>query len=246
MPPALRRCLITCEHGGNRVPPPYMPLFEGHGELLASHRGWDPGALALARGLARALDAPLHYATVSRLVIDLNRSVGHPRLYGEATRGLPPGSRRQILDRHYLPYRQRVEARIRQEVAAGHRVVHVSAHSFTSVLDGEVRNADVGLLYDPARPGEAELARRWQAALKASAPGLRVRRNYPYTGTSDGFTAYLRKRFTAAEYVGIELEVNQQQVLQGVEAWRSLRADLAAALRSALDDPWLPMGSRRG
>lgn len=234
MPPALQSYLITCEHGGNRVPPPYMPLFDGHGELLASHRGWDPGALALARGLARALDAPLHYATVSRLVIDLNRSVGHPRLYGEATRGLPPAERRQILDRHYLPYRQRVEDHIRDRVDAGHRVVHVSSHSFTPELDGQARNADVGLLYDPARPGEADLARRWQTALKASTPGLRVRRNYPYTGTSDGFTAYLRKRFDGADYLGIELEVNQRVVFAGGIAWHRLLAILVASLVEAL------------
>jgi predicted N-formylglutamate amidohydrolase len=227
-------CLITCEHGGNRVPAAYAPLFAGHEELLASHRGWDPGALALARELARALDAPLHYATVSRLVIDLNRSIGHPRLYGEASRSLTPAARRSILEHHYLPYRHRVENHIRREVSAGHRVVHVSAHSFTPVLDGQVRDADVGLLYDPARPGEAELARRWQAVLKASTPGLRVRRNYPYTGTSDGFTAYLRRHFRPADYVGIELEVNQKHVLAGGSAWRSLRALLVAALLDAL------------
>jgi predicted N-formylglutamate amidohydrolase len=211
-----------------------VPRFAGHGELLASHRGWDPGALALARDLAHALEAPLFYATVSRLVIDLNRSIGHPKLYGPAIRDLPPTERRQILARHYLPYRRRVEAHIRQTVSEGWRVVHISSHSFTPVLDGEERNADVGLLYDPARPGEADLARRWQDQLKTLSPGLRVRRNYPYTGTSDGFTAYLRRHFRLADYVGIELEVNQQHVLDGGRPWRSLRAMLVATLQQAL------------
>jgi len=227
-------CLVTCEHGGNRVPAAYAGLFTGHENLLASHRGWDPGALALARQLARALGAPLHYATVSRLVIDLNRSVGHPRLYGEATRALAPEARRHILEQHYLPYRQRVEDHIRREVEAGHHVVHVSSHSFTPVLDGETRNADVGLLYDPARSGEAHLAQSWQAALKAAAPELRARRNYPYTGTSDGLTAYLRKRFPLTDYVGLELEVNQALVLGGSAAWSRLRASLIASLLNAL------------
>jgi predicted N-formylglutamate amidohydrolase len=216
------------------VPAAYASLFAGHGERLASHRGWDPGALALARDLARALEAPLHYATVSRLVIDLNRSMGHPRLYGEATRVLAPAARRRILEHHYLPYRHRVEDHIRREVAGGHRVVHVSAHSFTPVLDGQARNADVGLLYDPARPGEAELARRWRAALSARDPALRARLNYPYRGASDGFTAYLRRRFAATDYVGIELEVNQKHVLTGGRAWRRLRAVLVDGLVDAL------------
>lgn len=233
-------CLITCEHGGNRVPAPYRALFAGHEELLASHRGWDPGALALARELARALDAPLYYARVSRLVIDLNRSIGHPRLYGEVTRAAPVEVRRGILARHYLPYRNRVEDHVRAVVAAGQRVVHLSAHSFTPVLNGQVRQADVGLLYDPARPGEAALAHRWQAALKAADRDLRVRRNYPYTGTSDGFTAYLRKRFPETAYLGIELEINQKLVSSGREAWRGLRVRLIAALREALAQPAPP------
>jgi predicted N-formylglutamate amidohydrolase len=226
--------LITCEHGGNRVPAPYRALFAGHEELLASHRGWDPGALTLARDLARALEAPLYYATVSRLVIDLNRSIGHPRLYGQATRDAPQPLRREIMGRHYLPYRNRVERHIRQAVAAGQRVVHLSAHSFTPVLNGQVRSADVGLLYDPARPGEVALARQWQATLKAADKDLRVRRNYPYTGTSDGFTAYLRKRFPAAAYVGVELEINQKHVPSARGSWRDLRARLITALLAVL------------
>lgn len=229
------RFIVTCEHGGNRVPDRYRTLFEGRGELLASHRGWDPGALVLARQLATALRATLHYATVSRLVVDLNRSPGHPRLFGEAIRSAGPESRRAILARHYRPYRERVERDIAAAVAAGHRVVHLSAHSFTPVLDGRLRSADVGLLYDPARPGEAELARRWQAALKAvSGGGLRVRRNYPYAGVSDGFPRHLRQRFPASRYLGIEVEVNQGLVLGGGVAWRALRADLIAALKMAL------------
>ena len=228
MPP--NHCLITCEHGGNRVPAHCQALFVGHEDLLASHRGWDPGALTLARDLARALGAPLYYATVSRLVIDLNRSIGHPQLYGEATRGAPLELRREILVRHYLPYRNRIEQHIREAVAEGQQVVHLSAHSLTPVLNGQARNADVGLLYDPARPAEATLARRWQAALKAAAGDLRVRRNYPYTGTSDGLTAFLRKRFPAPDYVGLELEANQKRVSSGRESWRDLRAKLIAAL----------------
>lgn len=226
--------LITCEHGGNRVPEAYRALFAGHEELLTSHRGLDPGALVLARDLAQALDAQLYYATVSRLVIDLNRSIGHPRLHGEATRGAPRGLRREILGRHYLPYRNRVERHIRAAVAGGRRVVHVSAHSFTPVLNGQVRQADVGLLYDPARPAEAALARQWQAALKSAARGLRVRRNYPYSGRSDGFTAYLRRCFPATAYAGIELEINQKQVSSGRESWRELRARVIAALLEVL------------
>jgi predicted N-formylglutamate amidohydrolase len=226
----VERCLVTCEHGGNRIPPRYRHLFAGHGDLLASHRGYDPGALTLARDLARALDAPLFLSTTSRLLIDLNRSLGHPRLYSQVTRPAPAALRREIRARYYLPYRRRVEAWIAAEVSGGGRVLHLSAHSFTPLLAGETRNADVGLLYDPARPGERALCRRWRAALADVAPGLRVRRNYPYAGKSDGFTAWLRRRFPPEAYVGIELEVNQAWVFRGGRPWRSLRGQLIDSL----------------
>ena len=215
--------LITCEHGGNRIPPRYRALFAGFEALLHSHRGYDPGALVVARKLARVLDAPLFVSTTSRLLIDLNRSIGHPKLYSEATRDAPAAVRREILDRHYLPYRSAVEAHVAAAIARGSRVIHLASHSFTPVLDGVVRNADIGLLYDPARAGEAELCRRWQARLKAQAPELKVRRNYPYTGRSDGFTAFLRRRFPSDLYVGIELEINQKHVLPGGRRWRAMQ-----------------------
>ena len=228
--------LITCEHGGNRIPTRYRFLFAGVEAQLQTHRGYDPGALAVARELAKALAAPLFVSTTSRLLVDLNRSIGHPRLYAEATRGAPLALRREILEKYYLPYRNRVEVHIGEAIARGRRVIHLSSHSFTPVLDGAIRNADIGLLYDPARRGEMELCRCWQSQIRTLAPQLKVRRNYPYTGTSDGFTAYLRRRFPADAYIGIELEINQKHVFSGGRQWHALRNHVIEALRQAMTD----------
>jgi predicted N-formylglutamate amidohydrolase len=227
--------VVTCEHGGNRIPSRYRDLFAGHEAVLKTHRGYDPGALALARELAQRLAAPCFVSTTSRLLIDLNRSLRHPKLYSEATRNAPLTVRREIRDVHYLPYRAEVEAHVADAVGRGLRVLHVSSHSFTPVLDGVVRNADVGLLYDPRRPGETALCHRWQDALEAHMPGLKVRRNYPYTGRSDGFTAYLRRRFDAGDYLGVELEINQQDLRHGGNSWRRLRAAVIDAFLATLD-----------
>ena len=143
--------IITCEHGGNRVPAPYRLLFRGQRALLDSHRGYDPGSLVMATALASAFAAPLVASTVSRLLIDLNRSIGHPQLFSAATRGAPAETRVQIVDKHYRPYRVQVERLVRQAIARGHRVIHISSHSFTAELDGKVRGTDVGLLYHPGR-----------------------------------------------------------------------------------------------
>lgn len=228
--------LITCEHGGNRIPSRYRHLFAGFEALLQTHRGYDAGALALARDLAKALAAPLFVSTTSRLLIDLNRSIGHPRLYSEATRDAPATVRSEILEGYYRLHRNKVEADIAAAVAHGSRVIHVASHSFTPQLDGSVRNADIGLLYDPARSGEVELCHRWQAQLKVLAPELKVRRNYPYAGKSDGLTAYLRRRFPAEVYIGIELEINQQHVLNGRRHWRAFRGWVIGALCQAVTD----------
>jgi predicted N-formylglutamate amidohydrolase len=229
--------VVSCEHGGHAVPPELAALFEGHRGLLESHRGWDPGAAELARDLAQACGAPCFVATTTRLVVDLNRSEGHPDLFSALTRPLAPALRQAILARHYRPHRDAVESEIARHVAAGRPVLHVAAHSFTPVLDETVRRADVACLYDPRRPAESGLAQRWLAALAARAPGLRLRRNYPYTGRSDGFASHLRKRFADAAYAGIELEVNQAQVAQGAAPWGQLRAALAAALAEARGAP---------
>ena len=189
--------IITCEHGGNRIPAPYRRLFRGQRALLDSHRGYDPGALVMAKALASAFAAPLVASTVSRLLIDLNRSIGHPQLFSAATRGAPAETRAQIVEQHYRPYRVQVERLVRQAVSRGHRVIHISSHSFTAELDGKVRGADVGLLYHPGRRGEAEVCARWKESLAALAPELRVRRNYPYAGKGDGLTSHLRRALRA-------------------------------------------------
>ena len=226
--------LVTCEHGGNRIPAEFRSLFRGHAPLLQTHRGYDPGALVMAKELARTLHAPLVTSTVSRLLIDLNRSIGHPQLFSAATRGVPSTLRNTIVAQHYLPYRAQVERVVRRSVSRGRRVVHVSSHSFTPELYGRVRRADVGLLYDPGRRGEVQLCARWKASLEKIAPELRVRRNYPYAGKGDGLTSYLRKRFSPSVYVGVELEVNQKIVLTAGRPWTTLRGVLIDALRAAL------------
>jgi predicted N-formylglutamate amidohydrolase len=227
--------VVTCEHGGNRIPSDCADLFRGWKRVLASHRGHDPGALLMARQLAAALHAPLVAATISRLVVDLNRSLSNRNVWSGATRRLPAAAKARIAERHYMPYRSQVDALVEGAVAAGHRVIHLSSHSFTPVLDGEVRNADVGLLYDPVRSGEVALASCWKAALAEVSPGLRVRRNYPYAGKNDGLTASLRRRFPASRYVGIEIEVNQAIVLGATRPWQRLRRAVVTSLQAVLD-----------
>jgi predicted N-formylglutamate amidohydrolase len=220
--------VISCEHAGNGVPPAYRALFRGQRRVLQSHRGWDPGALDLARTLSRALDAPLVAAMVSRLLVEPNRSPGHPRLFSEFTRDLSRDEKDHLRRRYYEPHRGAVAAVVHSTIRAHGRVVHVGVHTFTPVLNGRARTTDIGLLYDPQRRNEAAFCDEWIALLALLAPELRVRRNYPYRGSSDGLTTTLRAALPARRYLGIELEVNQKWVK--TKAWQQLRGVLARSL----------------
>jgi predicted N-formylglutamate amidohydrolase len=228
--------IVTCEHGGNRIPADLVPLFRDRRRALTSHRGYDAGALVTAHTLAHALDAPLVASITSRLVIDLNRSLRNAAAWSDVSRSLPAERREQIVRRLYLPYRSRVEDLVAAARDAHRPLIHFSSHSFTPVLAGRRRRADVGLLYDPARPGEATLCAAIKAALHAREPSLRVRRNYPYAGKSDGLTTWLRTRYAPREYIGIEVELNQAIVGREPREWRWLREALVAAIAEAIAD----------
>ncbi len=228
-----RQIVISCEHGGREVPPDYAEWFAGQEELLDSHRGWDPGALELAREMAAQLKAPLFWSTTTRLLVDLNRSIGHRRLHSEITRDRSREERAALILQYYRPHRDAVEGHIAQRIAAGAPVLHIASHSFTPMFYGVERNADIGWLYDPRRAEERAFSDRWMQALHRHAPELRLRRNYPYRGGGDGLATLLRKRFEDASYLGIELEVSQRFALAGGEPWQRLRRVLVTSLMEA-------------
>ena len=217
--------ILTCEHGGNRVPARWRDVLRPAAQLLDTHRGYDAGALPLARRLARELEAPLFAATVTRLLVDLNRSADNDAVFSQWTSALSEPARAELLARWHAPHRDAV----REAVAQRKVVLHVAVHSFTPVLHGERRNADVGLLYDPARARELAFATRWRELLRP----LRVRMNYPYRGTSDGLSRWLRRAFPDRRYAGIELELNQA-LLDDPKRWRAATSLVVSSLRAAL------------
>ena len=221
--------VVSCEHGGHTVPARYRELFAGKERLLASHRGWDPGALTLAKELAQALGAPLIASTTTRLLVDLNRSNGHPSRLGPLVRSLPL-SERQRIDRYYYdPYRQRVAQAVERAGGRGDCVIHLSVHSFVSILRGHRRRADIGLLYDPSRSQERMIAGAVAHAVRLHLPGLRVRRNYPYRGAADALVTALRRQYAPSAYAGLELELNQRFVRDPVR-FRCVRSALIQAV----------------
>ena len=200
--------VLTCEHATNRVPRSYEQLFSGHKNILNTHRGFDPGAYDLFKFLKAFADFSQHQR-VSRLLVETNRSIGHPVLFSEFSKNLSSEEKQIILKRYYYPYIESITKVIAELVAEGEEVLHLSIHSFTPILNDEERKCDIGILYDPSRIPEKNFAIQFRNEFQEKFPEYLVRFNYPYLGKADGFPTNLRKKFPK-HYLGIELEINQQ------------------------------------
>ena len=238
----LPKIIISCEHAGNKIPARYSHFFRKAEEVLNSHRGWDPGALGLAQAIAKQLGAPLYKLEISRLLIEVNRSIGHPELFSEFISVLPETNKRQLINRYYLPYRESVEEKIKELNRSGNMVLHLGIHTFTPVYNNKIRSCDIGLLYDPARAYEKQYCDLLKVHLKQNLPHLNILSNQPYKGVDDGLTTYLRNRINESQYLGIELEVNQRFLNQK----NQIPQDIRQAIVHSIEQTRLIPGSTPG
>jgi len=241
--------VLVCEHAANHIPPDLGDLGVT-ADVLASHVAWDPGALAVARALSAALDAPLVAARVSRLVYDCNRapdadsaipavSEVHP-IPGNAE--LPAADRQARAERFYAPFRDAVAACLDGRAKAGRPTVLVTVHSFAPVFNGVARDVDIGILHDSdARFADAML----QAA--AGEALLTVRRNAPYSA-ADGVTHTLRTHAVPRGLLNVMIEIRNDLIADaGAQAAMARRlagwigAALAATGQAAGGPPPLAM-----
>lgn len=223
--------VLSCEHAVNTVPSDYHHLFSGQTSILKTHRGVDLGALEIASHLKHNFACSYVQASVSRLIIDCNRSLSNPSCFSEFTQSLPTKEKQKIIDQYYKPFRKQTEELIKAHINNENQVLHLSIHSFTPILNGVTRNAGIGLLYDHARHGEKEVARIWKGLLLQQTPAYRVRMNYPYHGNTDGLTTAMRKKYSESNYLGFEIECNQALLQDNI----SLN-EIANALSSSLQE----------
>jgi predicted N-formylglutamate amidohydrolase len=214
--------MITCEHASNALPDFVLRAFRDSDgipdDVLASHRGYDIGAYKIFSILVKRLKPDFHSASkFSRLVVDMNRSSTSKSFYSEYTSSLPNTVKARMLSL-WEKYREKIESFVAGKIPEKQRkaakeaplkVIHLGIHSFTPVLNGVERDADVGILYDPSRPFEAKIAEILIKNIRDREPSLRIRKNYPYLGKSDGLTTTLRQKFGPA-YAGLEIEINQK------------------------------------
>jgi predicted N-formylglutamate amidohydrolase len=99
------------------------------------------------------------------------------------------------------------------------------------VKNGKVRRADIGLLYDPAHPVEKNICAFLATLLQQKVKSLQVRKNYPYLGKTDGFASFLRRKYPAKLYAGIEIELNQALLVSGETTYRQMTGVLVEGIR---------------
>ncbi len=218
--------LTVVDHASNHVPGDIDLGIDP--ALLATHIGWDIGAEALAG----ALGFPVHAATVSRLVIDLNREEDSPGLIPLSSDGIViagnPGDRAARLARFYRPYHDALSARI-----AGDRPgMLLSLHSFTAQLSekpNETRPWEIGVLYNQ----DARAARIAIPLLEAA--GVVTGDQQPYSGTALNATMNRHGEGTGTPYLGLEVRQDLIGDAAGVAHWAARLLPVIEKCAKALD-----------
>ncbi len=230
-PSGAGRVVLVCEHASNFIPTQYANLGLD-APAIASHIAWDPGAMAVARGMAALLDAPLVAQRISRLVYDCNRPP-------EARDAMParseafsvPGNadlsaadRAARVEAVYVPFREALGACIGRRIAGGRPPALVTVHSFTPVYNGVPRALDLGILHD----ADARLA----DAMLGACDDPQVRRNEPY-GPRDGVTHTLRVHALAHGLLNVMIEI-RNDLIADAASQNAMAARLAALVSAGL------------
>lgn len=226
------RFVIVCDHASNRIPAALGTLGLD-AAALRTHIAWDPGALGVARHLARLVDAPLVFATVSRLVVDVNRDLDRPDLVAATSedvvipgnRGLSAAGLRRRIETVHEPYHRAIEALVDERLAAGRATALVAVHSYTPVYRGVPRPWQAGILFDRDR----SLADRLIAGLGAE--GLDVGVNEPYA-PADGVYYTLSRHAGARGLASVMIEI-RNDLLRSAAEERAWAARLARLLEPA-------------
>jgi len=225
--------LLVCDHAGRAVPGSLGNMGVSDADWQR-HIAWDIGALGLCERLAPLLDAMCITQVYSRLVIDCNRTPGHPTSIAPrsdgteivANQGLSAADKQARVDAIFTPYHQAIAAEIDRRVARSQQVVLISMHSFTPVMAGFARPWKVGLLYNR----DARLARACAGILTDA--GYLVGDNEPYQLSDDSdYSVPVHAEQRGLPYV--ELEIRQDEIAgaDGQAAWAAL---LARVLREAV------------
>ncbi len=205
-------------------------------EDLKTHVSFDLGALKLASLLRQKVGGQLHSGSLSRLLVDFNRSPRHPQLIGPWGQRLTSIEQLKLIDTRYNTYRDRVFRQVQQAIAnpGVERVLLLSIHSFTPVWQGRARKTDLGILFRPNIAKELAMAQTLRNRLRetASFSKLNIHFNRPYRGHTNCLSNEISDRYLGSrKFCALFLEFNQNLLANSV-AQRKRILDLSRTLRS--------------
>lgn len=226
--------VLVCEHAANAFPARWGDLGLSPA-ARAAHIAWDPGALGLARGLARRLGAVLVRATTSRLIYDLNRPpqsqgamAARSEIYAiPGNENLSPTARLDRTRVLYLPFHAALRGLLAERLAQGQSPVVITIHSFTPLWHGQPRAVEFGIIHD-ADPALAE-AIFDEARAQTT---LDVRLNEPYSA-ADEVTHTLALQATPMGLRNAMLEI-RNDLIADTSAQEAMAERLAPVLLVAL------------
>jgi predicted N-formylglutamate amidohydrolase len=205
--------VVVCDHASNRIPDELDDLGLSE-ELIGLHIAWDPGALPVARDVARRLDAPLCWPDISRLVIDCNRAPDAADLCLATSEGREvPGNRSLTatertsrLTAVHVPYHDAIGELLDRRKADGLPTALIAIHSFTPVYLGRSRPWQVGVVFGEDRRLADPIIRR----LKED-PTLSVGINEPYA-PEDGVFYTLRRHAGPGRLPAVMIEIRNDEI----------------------------------
>ncbi|MCB9674604.1 MAG: N-formylglutamate amidohydrolase [Alphaproteobacteria bacterium] len=220
--------VLCCEHASNALP---AGMEWGRDAWIEpTHWAWDPGAALVTRDLTKAFQSRAVLSRVSRLVIDTNRPLYSQTLFRDVADGhpvflnvgLPDRDRGQRVLDWWEPYHEALSA----SCAWAPAEVLLSVHSFTPVYEGNVRDVELGVLFESADDLAAEVMR----ALRPS--GLVIRANEPWSGKGGMmFSCYKHARENGMQALELEL---RQDLLAIPEKRAHITQHVERALREVL------------
>ncbi len=231
---ALSDLILVCEHASHFIPADRNGMgLAADGQV--AHIAWDPGALGVARGLSRRLDATLVSAEISRLIYDLNRPP-HVMAAMPAKSEIYdiPGNHqidtRERLARTravYLPFHDCLRRLVAERLAVGRIPQIATIHSFTPFYFGQQRHLDLGVIHD----ADPTLAIATLAAAHAESD-LVSALNQPYDA-ADGVTHTLRLQATPYGLANVMIEI-RNDLISNEESQEDMSEILAKILTRAL------------
>jgi len=219
--------LLVCDHASCAIPARLGHLGLAD-DVFERHIAYDIGAQQVSRHLATHLNAPLISAGFSRLVIDVNRPVGHPDSIVEEIDGTPiPGNleldenaKRHRITELFEPYHDAVNRALGRIWERGVAPIIFSVHSFSPGFGAAPRPWDIGVLWNRDPRIAVPLMEKLEAL------GLKVGDNEPYSGQQLAYTIDMHGG--SAGLANCVIEINQDQVRDtaGIARWSAILEEI--------------------